>query len=276
MVACVGLVMVFQSSDNLAAAYGIAVVLTMIITTGLFFFTARRLWGWSAIMTGGLCGIFLVVELAFLGANLMKLGHGGAFPLAIGLLGLNAYVDLEDGARSIKAAFGQQPAAAYGLPEKRHGITPHASQRHRVFLAGNPDGTPLALIHSLKHNKVLHERVILLTLLVEEVPHVEKERRVEVTDLGNSFYRVIGRYGFMEEPWVKEILALGKLQGLKVREMESTFYLSRETVIASERPGFARWRKHLFALMSRNAQSATAFFRLPPNRVVEMGMQIEI
>jgi KUP system potassium uptake protein len=145
-----------------------------------------------------------------------------------------------------------------------------------IFLAGNPEGTPLALVHNLKHNKILHERVILLTMLIEEVPYVEQERRVEVTDLGKSFYRVIGRYGFMEAPQVSEILALCKSHGLNLREMETTFFLSRETIIASQRRGLARWRKYLFALMARNAQPATVYFRLPANRVVELGMQIEI
>jgi len=128
----------------------------------------------------------------------------------------------------------------------------------------------------LKHNKLLHQRVILLTVLIEEIPYVEEERRVAITDLGKSFYRVVGRYGFMEEPNVPEILALCKPHGLNFREMETTFFLSRETIIASQRRGLARWRKHLFSLLARNAQPATAYFRLPANRVVELGMQIEI
>jgi KUP system potassium uptake protein len=276
MVACVGLVLVFRSSDNLAAAYGIAVVLTMLITTCLFFFTARRLWGWSSFLTGALCAIFLAVELAFLGANLIKLGHGGAFPLAIGLLGLTVMSTWKTGRARLRQrlAINLLPVADF---LKSLQLSPPLRVRGTaIFLAGNPEGTPLALVHSLKHNKTLHERVILLTVLIEEVPYVEKERRVEVTDLGNSFWRVVGRYGFMEEPRVSELLALSKAQALKIKEMETTFYLSRETVIASRRPGLAQWRKHLFALMSRNAQSATAYFRLPPNRVVELGMQIEI
>ena len=276
MVACVGLVLVFKSSDNLAAAYGIAVVLTMVITTCLFFFTARRLWGWSLILTGGLCVVFLAVELAFLGANLIKLGHGGAFPLAIGLLGLTVMSTWKTGRARLRQRLASSLLPIADFLTSVMASPPVRVKGTSIFLAGNPEGTPVALMHSLKHNKTLHERVILLTVLIEEVPYVEKERRVEVKDLGNSFYRVIGRYGFMEEPRVPDLLALCKAHGLKIREMESTFYLSRETVIASQRPGLARWRKHLFALMARNAQSATAYFRLPPNRVVELGMQIEI
>jgi KUP system potassium uptake protein len=276
MVACVGLVIGFKTSDNLAAAYGIAVVLTMVITTCLFFFTARRLWGWSLPITGALCVVFLAVELAFLGANLIKLGHGGGFPLAIGLLGLTVMSTWKTGRSRLRQRLSNSLLPIADFVKSVMVSPPLRVKGTAIFLAGNPDGTPLAMTHSLKHNKTLHERVILLTVLIEEVPYVEEERRVEVTDLGNSFYRVIGRYGFMEEPRVPELLALCKAHGLKIKEMESTFYLSRETVIASQRPGLARWRKHLFALMARNAQSATAYFRLPPNRVVELGMQIEI
>lgn len=276
MVACVGLVAVFKTSDNLAAAYGIAVVLTMLITTCLFFFTARRLWGWSLPLAGGLCAVFLAVELAFLGANLIKLGHGGAFPLAIGLLGLTLMATWKTGRARLRQRLANSLLPIGDFLKSVMASAPVRVKGTSIFLAGNPEGTPLALAHSLKHNRVLHERVILLTVVIEEVPYVEEERRVEIKDLGNSFHRVIGRYGFMEEPRVPELLALCRAHGLKVREMEATFYLSRETVIASRRPGLASWRKHLFALMARNAQSATAYFRLPPNRVVELGMQVEI
>ena len=276
MVACIGLVISFRSSDNLAAAYGIAVVLTMVITTCLFFFTARRLWGWSSILTGGLCAIFLAAELAFLGANLIKLGHGGGFPLVFGLLGFTLLSTWKTGRARLRQRLANTLLPIKDFLENVLEAEPLRVKGTAVFLAGNSEGTPLALLHNLKHNRILHERVILLTMLVEEVPYVEKERRVEVTDLGRTFYRVIGRYGFMEAPQVPEILALCKPYGLNVREMGTTFFLSRETIIAGRRRGLARWRKHLFALMSRNAQPATAYYRLPVNRVVELGVQIEI
>lgn len=220
--------------------------------------------------------MFLAVELAFLGANLIKLGHGGAFPLAIGLLGLAVMSTWKTGRARLRQRLASSLLPIGDFLKSVLASAPMRVKGTSIFLAGNPDGTPMALMHSLKHNKTLHERVILLTVLIEEVPYVEQERRVEVKDLGNSFYRVIGRYGFMEEPRVPELLDLCKAHGLKIKEMESTFYLSRETVIPSQRPGLAHWRKHLFALMARNAQPATAYFRLPPNRVVELGMQIEI
>ena len=131
-------------------------------------------------------------------------------------------------------------------------------------------------MHNCKHNKILHKRVVLLTIMTEEIPYVEAERRVQVSALGSDFHRVIGRFGFMEEPNAEDILKLCKPYGLNFREMETTFFLSRETIIASDRRGLARWRKRLFSLMARNAQPANAYFRLPPNRVVELGLQVEI
>ena len=276
MVACIGLVIGFGSSSNLAAAYGIAVVLTMLITTCLLFFAARRLWGWSSITTGGLCAIFLAAELAFLGANVIKIQHGGWLPLAVGLIGFTLMSTWKTGRARLRQRLASSLLPITDFLKSVMDAVPVRVKGTAIFLAGNPEGTPLALVHNLKHNKILHERVILLTMLIEEVPYVEQERRVEVTDLGKSFYRVIGRYGFMEAPQVSEILALCKSQGLNLREMETTFFLSRETIIASQRRGLARWRKYLFALMARNAQPATVYFHLPVNRVVELGMQIEI
>ena len=276
MVACIGLVIGFRSSDNLAAAYGIAVVLTMVITTCLFFFAARRLWNWSLLPTVVICAVFLAAELAFLGANLMKVQHGGWFPLAVGIAGFSLMSTWKTGRARLRQRLANSVLPLADFLRSVTDTSPPRVKGTAVFLAGNPEGTPLALVHNLKHNKTLHQRVMLLTVLIEEIPYVEKDRRVAVTELGKSFYRVVGRYGFMEEPDVPEILSLCKPHGLNFREMETTFFLSRETIIASERRGLARWRKHLFSLMARNAQPATAYFRLPANRVVELGMQIEI
>ena len=145
-----------------------------------------------------------------------------------------------------------------------------------VFMSSNPEGTPLALLHNLKHNKVLHKRVILLTILAEEVPHVDPSTRVQIKKFEDGFVRVIGRYGFMEEPHVPQLFKTCKKHGLELNPNEMTFFLSRETIIATKAPGLAIWREHLFAVMARNAQSATTFFHLPANRVVELGMQVEL
>jgi KUP system potassium uptake protein len=143
-------------------------------------------------------------------------------------------------------------------------------------MTSNADGTPPALLHNLKHNKVLHERVILFTILTEDVPHVPHKERADITALGNGFYRIIARYGFMEDPNVPHVLLLARSAGLDLRVLETTFFLGRETLITTKKPGMAMWREHLFAFMARNAQRATAFFRIPPNRVIEIGLQIEM
>jgi KUP system potassium uptake protein len=276
MFACIGLVLGFRSSENLAAAYGIAVVLTMIITTLLFYFTARRLWKWSLVPTAALCAFFLAAELCFLGANLTKIAHGGWFPLTIGAIGFTLMATWKTGRNRLRQRLISSLLPIEDFLKDVTESKPHRVSGTAIFLAGNPDGTPAALTHNFKHNKIIHKRVVLLTILIEEIPYVEMERRVTVADLGEGFFRVIGRYGFMEEPDAQEILKLCKPQGLNFREMETTFFLSRETIIASERRGLWRWRKRLFALLSRNAQPANAYFRLPPNRVVELGLQVEI
>jgi len=276
MVACTGLVLGFRSSDNLAAAYGIAVVLTMIITTLLLFFAARRLWKWNAGPAGALCAVFLLADLAFLGANLAKIGHGGWLPLAIGVIGFTLMSTWKTGRRRLRQRLMNSLLPIEAFLEDVAKSKPLRVPGTAVFLAGNPDGTPAALTHNFKHNRIIHKRVVLLTVLIEEIPFVEEERRVEITKLGEEFHRVIGRYGFMEEPDALELLKLCKPHGLNFREMETTFFLSRETIIPSERRGLARWRKRLFAFMARNAQPANAYFRLPPNRVVELGLQVEI
>jgi len=276
MFACIGLVLGFRSSDNLAAAYGIAVVLTMIITTLLFYFTARRLWKWRLFPTAALCAVFLTAELCFLGANLTKIAHGGWFPLSIGAIGFTIMATWKSGRNRLRQRLINSLLPIEDFLKDVAESKPHRVPGTAIFLAGNPDGTPAALTHNFKHNKIIHKRVVLLTILIEEIPYVELERRVCVADLGEGFFRVIGRYGFMEEPDAQEILKLCKPLGLNFREMETTFFLSRETIIASQRRGLARWRKRLFALLSRNAQPANAYFRLPPNRVVELGLQVEI
>lgn len=276
MLACIGLVLGFRSSDNLAAAYGIAVVMTMTITTTLLFFASQRLWGWHPLKSASVCGVFLIAEIAFLTASLTKIGHGGWFPLAVGVIGFTVMATWKTGRKRLRQRLLNSLLPLEDFLKDVTESKPLRVNGTAVFLAGNPDGTPAALTHNFKHNKILHKRVVLLTILIEEIPFVEAENRVSVSELGEGFYRVIGRYGFMEEPDAPEILKLCKPHGLNFREMETTFFLSRETIIPSDRRGLARWRKRLFALLARNAQPANAYFRLPPNRVVELGLQVEI
>ena len=275
MLSCVALVLGFQSSSRLAAAYGIAVTLTMIITTILFYFAAQKLWGWSALRAGLLCGVFMVLEVAFFAANALKIAHGGWFPLAIGALLFTVMTTWKTGRRLL----GQRLAASV-LPlemfiQSIAQDPPHRVKGTAVFMSGNPHGTPLALLHNLKHNRVLHQRAVLLTVNVIEAPHVNAEERVKVEELGHGLYRVMARCGFMERVTIAELIAACVPLGLELRESETTFFLSRETILPSARPGMAIWRERLFAFLSRNAQPATAFFNLPANRVVELGMQVE-
>lgn len=276
MLACVGLVLGFRTSSNMAAAYGIAVTLTMIITSILFYFAARRVWNWPAWKAGGLVAAFLVPELAFFGANALKITHGGWFPLVVAILIFILMTTWKTGRGLIR----QRLQASY-LPfdlflQDLKANPPMRVAGTAVFLAGNPNGTPIALLHNLKHNKILHKRVIVLTLVTDEVPHVDAARRVDIQHLTEGLHRIIGHYGFMEEPNVPDLLELCSTRGIEYRPMETTFFLSRETIIPSPKHGMAIWREKLFAVMSRNAQSATTFFGLPANRVVELGIQVEM
>ena len=276
MLACIGLVVGFESSSNLASAYGVAVTATMVITSVLFYVAARRVWHWPVWKAGLLTLLFLAIEIPLFAANMLKVHHGGWFPLVAAGIVFTLMATWRTG-RSI---LGQKlKASVLPLDMFLKDIEAHPVHRVKgtaVFLSSNPHGTPIALMHNLKHNQVLHERVVILTIMTEEVPHVDAEDRIEIKDLKCGFHRIIGRFGFMEDPDVPQVFAAAEKLGFKMQEAKTTYFLSRETIIASEKPGMFMWRERLFSFMSRNAQSATAFFRLPPNRVVELGMQVEI
>lgn len=276
MCACIGLVLGFQSSSALAGAYGIAVTLTMVITTVLFYSAARHLWKWSRLRATLICAPLLLMHLAFAGSNALKIADGGWFPLVFGAIFFTLMSTWKKG----RVLLGQRMRSGT-LPltdflDDVENSQPYRVKGTAIFLSSNPDGTPMALVHNLKHNQVLHEQVVILTILTADAPHVPAQERVEVAERKLGFFRVIGRFGFMEEPDVPLVLELARQKGLVFNPSRSTFFLSRETVIASPRPGMIRWRERLFSYMARNSQSATAFFRLPPNRVVELGMQVEI
>ncbi|HEX7860179.1 MAG TPA: potassium transporter Kup [Verrucomicrobiae bacterium] len=276
MIACIGLVLGFRSSSNLASAYGVAVTATMAITSFLFYIAARRIWNWPRWKAGLLAAFFLAIELPLLGANLLKVHHGGWFPLVCAGLVFVLMATWKTGRGILGSRLRGSilPLDTFLTDIAQH--PPHRVRGTAVFLNSNPNGTPLALMHNLKHNQVLHERVIILTIQTVEVPHVDPAERVEIEELSCGFHRVIGRFGFMEDPDVPQVFVAAQELGLKIENAKTTYFLSRETILASDRPGMFKWRERLFAFMSRNAQSATAFFRLPPNRVVELGMQVEI
>jgi KUP system potassium uptake protein len=273
---CICLVLGFRSSSALSSAYGLAVSLDMLITTTLFYFAARRLWHWTRPQAAAWCGTFLAIEFVFFAANSMKVLNGGWFPLLVGLALFTVMMTWKQGRRLL----GERLSASL-LPFEifLEGIRNSRAHRVRgtaVFMSGNPTGTPLALLHNLKHNKVLHERVLLLTLTTVDEPHVAQDSRVKVEALTDGFWRVTVRVGFMEKPDVPAILKGCGTQGLPINPDDTTFFLSRETILTHALPGMPRWRSSIFAFLSRNAQSATTFFALPANRVVELGMQVEL
>jgi len=276
LVGVITLVLGFKSSTNLAAAYGIAVTATMGITTGLAYVVARERWNVSRAVALPLAGFFLLVDLAFFGANAVKIAAGGWFPL---VLALGVFTLMTTWKRGRDILGNRLRGSSMPLKTLLESFGDHPPLRvpgTAIFMTGNPEGTPPALLHNLKHNKVLHEQVTLLTIASEEVPHVPPEERVEVIKLEAGFVRVIARYGFMEDPSIPDLLKRAREKGLQFNLMGTSFFLGRETLIPSKKPGMALWREALFAWMSRNARSATAYFRIPPNRVVELGAQVEL
>ncbi len=276
MIACIALVLGFRSSDNLAAAYGIAVTMTMIITSILFGFAARRLWNWSHRRALLVTVCFASIELAFLCGNAVKFRDGGWVPLLIGAI---AYLLMSTWKRGRQLVYEKLSQGSLPLDLFLEDVKCNPPVRVKgtaVFLCGNSAGTPQALLHNLKHNKVLHDRTVLLHIATAEAAHVPSSKRLNVTHLNQGFYQVTAHYGFMEEPNVEQILVRCAEHGLEFKPMETTFFLGRETILPTRGAKMAFWRERLFAFMCRNAQQATAFFRLPANRVVELGMQVEI
>ncbi|MFL5348453.1 MAG: potassium transporter Kup [Hyalangium sp.] len=277
LVGVVLLVLGFRTSSALAAAYGIAVTATMAITTVLSYVVFRERWNVRRAVALPVAGLLLAVDVSFFGANAVKIADGGWFPLALGVAIFTLMTTWKRGREILAAKLRAASMDLKDLLESFKGE--HAPLRvpgTAVFMTGNPEGSPPALLHNLKHNKVLHEQVVLLTILAEDVPHVVGDERVEVNPLEQGFVRVIARYGFMENPSIPDILKRGREQGLQFQLMSTSFFLGRETLIPAKKPGMPVWREALFSWMSRNARSATAFFRIPPNRVVELGTQVEL
>ncbi len=275
LVMVVILVLSFQNSSNLAAAYGIAVTGAMFIDTCLLTVVLLSLWKWRPWLAIPVLALFFLVDIAYFGANLIKVPDGGWFPLLVGFF---CFTLLTTWARGRKLMIQRMNEAA--MPAKIFIKSAAASAARvpgtAVFMTTAADGIPHALLHNLKHNKVLHERILLLTVKIEDVPYVEEEKTFHLDPLGDGFFRLIIRYGFMQETDVPAALARVESCGPQFKMMDTSFFLARQTLIASPKPGMAIWREHLFAWMMRNAESAMDFFKLPPNRVVELGSQVEI
>ena len=275
MIGCLLLVLGFESSDALGAAYGVAVTGTMTITTVLFYAIARQRWHWSALWASALAGAFLAIDLAFFGANIVKLARGGWVPLAIGGGVFLLMSTWNRGTELFRGYLSQAAVPMDRFLEEVERAKPPRVRGTAVFLTPNVDGAPLVLQRHLRYNKALHEEIILLSIITEEVPEVEHDKRVTIEALPQGFHRARAYYGFMERSDVQEIVAICRDLGIKAEPEETTYYLGSAQLLSTGPAPMMRWRKRLFSFMARNASAATDFFNIPPNRVVELGARIE-
>jgi KUP system potassium uptake protein len=250
--------------------------MTMLITTILFYFAARHLWKWSALKTLPLCLVFGAIELAFLSANLVKFFDGGWFPLAVGAGIFIVMTTWATGRKLVRASMERSAISQELLIKSLASGKVVKVPGTAIFMTSTSGRTPVALLHSLKHYQAIHQRVIFMTLTTEDEPWVPPSRRVEVEKLGDNFWRVTGRFGFMQKPDVPRLLRQCSNHGLEVEAEKATFFLGREIIIPSANPGMARWREHLFSFASKLAQQPATYFQIPVGRVIELGQQVEI
>ncbi len=269
------LVLGFRTSDNLAAAYGIAVTGTMLITTMMIAVLVLTIWRWPRWWAVPLLGVLLVIDTAYFASNMTKIPDGGWFPLLVGAVAFTLLTTWARG-RHLMMLRLRESAMPIEVFIKSAASAATRVQGTAVFMTSSPEGVPHALLHNLKHNKVLHDRVLILTVVIDEVPFVDDEDRMEVRPLGSNFYRMIMRFGFMQEIDIPATLKTVENCGPKIKMMDTSFFLARQTLLASDRPGMAIWREKVFAWMLSNSESAMEFFKLPTNRVVELGSQVEI
>jgi KUP system potassium uptake protein len=266
----------FRSSADLADAYGIAVTGTMAITSLLFYAVARQRWGWPRWRAAALVSLFLCIDLAFFAACAAKIAHGGWFPL---LVAATVYIVMVTWKRGRSLLAARVLADSLPMPLFLADIEmtkPHRVSGTAVFLTSTRRGTPTVLLHHFKHNKVLHKQVVILSMTTDAVPEVPDDQKVRLKSFGQGFWGVTAHYGFKETPAVLDVLGRCRPLGLDINEAETSFYLGRETLLSSRGQGMPEWRKMLFRFLSRNARSATDFFAIPANRVVEIGAQIEL
>ncbi len=275
LLTCV-LVLGFRTSSNIAGAYGVALSTLMLMTTLMFYVMSREVWGWSFPRAAGVAGLFLWVDLLFFAANMLKIRYGGWVPLAIAAAIFLLMTTWKRGREILGKRMLEKTVPLKMLLADLAAEPPLRVPGTAVFMYGTADHTPPALVHNLAHNKVLHEKVVFLTVVTEDVPHVEPRERVTVKHIGKGFHTVVARYGFMDDPDLEDVLEACRVKALDIRMEGTTFFLGRETLVSSDRPGMDHWRATLFAFMSRNALRATAFFKIPANQVFEVGAQVEL
>jgi KUP system potassium uptake protein len=276
MIACIGLVIGFRSSSRLAAAYGVAVTTDMVFTSILFAVVARDRWKWSLPAVLAMAGGFLVVDLGFWGASLLKIPSGGWFPLLIAGSVFTVMTTWNSGRGLLASRLAELSMTVEQLLEQMRDPTVARVPGTAVYLGRHDVGVPPALLHNLRYNRVVHSRVVLLSLRTDSSARVPDDERIVIEHLASDFYRVVARHGFAEDPAVPAVLDRLRAEGLDIDPEEATFFLGRETLLATQRPGMALWRERLFAVLARNARRATHYFRLPSHRVCEIGAEIEL
>lgn len=276
MVVCIGLVLAFRASSGLAAAYGIAVTANMAITSLLYYYVATHTWGWTAQKAAPLVVLFLIFDITYFGSNLLKIFDGGWFPIAVAIIIVILMTAWKDGRVALYQNIRNTMLSldTFIADVSKQGV--HRVKGTAVFMASSSNFTPPSLLHHFKHNKVLHEQVIFLTIQPEDIPSIPETDRLSFEKLGQGFHRVIARYGFMETPNVPRIMNRSLQMGMIPQIRPMSYYLGRETLLITGRSKMSRWRLHIFAFLSRNSRSAVEYFGIPPGRVVELGGQIEL
>ncbi|HMQ70634.1 MAG TPA: potassium transporter Kup [Ignavibacteria bacterium] len=275
-IATIALVLGFKSSTNLAAAYGVAVTTTMVITTLILFEAMRRLWKWSLAVSVIVMILFLAIDLSFWGANLLKIFQGGWVPLAIGLIVYVMMTTWNSGRKNLLFKIKEQTLSLQNFITEIMSIRMIAIPGTAVYMSSNPNGTPPPLILNIKHNRLLHKQIVILTIKFHKVPHIRTVNRIEMEEPTEGFFKVIAHYGYMDVTNIQQILEILNSKGINIKMDRTTFFLGRETLIPSKYKGFSKLKDKLFILMSSNSQRATEFFNIPPNRVFEVGTQVEL
>lgn len=269
------LVITFGSSSALASAYGIAVSTTMVITTVLACTVAWGKWNWKWYYVAGAFVVLVTIDLVFFVANLTKIADGGWFPLTLGAVMFTLMTTWRKGRQILARRLAEQTSPLSEFLMSLRTMKVARVPGSAIFMSGSSEGTPLALAHNVRHNRVLHQKNAILTVLSEEVPHIDPAERLELTTIGEGFYRLVARYGFMESPDINDILKCAATKGVPFELSDITFFLGRETILPTHREGMAIWRERIFAFMSQNSERATAFFNIPPDQVVEVGFLVE-
>jgi len=270
------LVLEFKNSSNLAAAYGIAVTLTMVITSALTFEAMRRIWKWPIVAAVLLTMIFISFDLAFFGANSIKILHGGWVPILIALSVLIIMTTWNWGRKLLLQKIQEVTQPIEKFIDEVMSIRAVSTPGTAIYMSSNPKGTPPALVKNLKHNRILHKQIVVLSVIYEKIPHVNIEEAIEIENPTEGFYRVVAHYGFMDNANLKQIIEILNSKGIKINIEKTTFFLGRELLFVKDKVGLRRFRKKLFVLLSRNSQRATEFFNIPNDRVFEVGSQIEL